>query len=67
MTFLESDATVLVTGGTGSFGDSVRLVEQAFTRALPGDVFIHKARSCRVGNLALAMCQLALREPGLVL
>ncbi|WBB46669.1 polysaccharide biosynthesis protein [Verrucosispora sp. WMMA2044] len=41
-----------------SLADSVRLVEHAFTHARPGDVFIHKASACRVGDLATALCQL---------
>ncbi|MBM0225053.1 MULTISPECIES: polysaccharide biosynthesis protein [Micromonospora] len=41
-----------------SLADSVRLVEHAFRHARAGDVFIHKASACTVGDLAMAVCQL---------
>jgi UDP-N-acetylglucosamine 4,6-dehydratase/5-epimerase len=41
-----------------SLADSVELVEHAFTRAGPGDVFIRKADACTIGDLATAVCTL---------
>lgn len=41
-----------------SLADSVRLVEHAFAHARPGDIFIHKAPACTIGDLAEAVCRL---------
>lgn len=41
-----------------SLAESVELVEHAFTRAQPGDVFVRKASACTVGDLAAALCNL---------
>jgi UDP-glucose 4-epimerase len=38
-----------------SLVESVELVEHAFTRAAPGDVFIRKAGACTIGDLAAAL------------
>jgi UDP-N-acetylglucosamine 4,6-dehydratase len=38
-----------------SLAESVELVEHAFTRAAPGDVFIRKASACTIGDLATAL------------
>ncbi|SCG60894.1 SDR family NAD(P)-dependent oxidoreductase [Micromonospora halophytica] len=41
-----------------SLDDSVELVEHAFERARPGDVFVRKAAACTIGDLAEAICRL---------
>ncbi|WFE61025.1 polysaccharide biosynthesis protein [Micromonospora sp. WMMD712] len=41
-----------------SLADSVELVEHAFARARPGDVFVRKAAACAIGDLVVALCQL---------
>jgi UDP-N-acetylglucosamine 4,6-dehydratase/5-epimerase len=41
-----------------SLDESVELVEQAFTGALPGDIFIRKASACTIGDLATALGRL---------
>ncbi|MDI6101291.1 polysaccharide biosynthesis protein [Actinoplanes sp. NEAU-A12] len=38
-----------------SLADSVDLVERAFTRATPGDIYIRKASACTIGDLANAI------------
>jgi UDP-glucose 4-epimerase len=38
-----------------SLAESVDLVEHAFTRAAPGDVFIRKASACTIADLATAL------------
>ena len=38
-----------------SLAESVQLVEHAFTNAQPGDLFIHKASACTIGDLAAAV------------
>ena len=38
-----------------SLPESVELVEQAFTGAAPGDIFIRKASACTIGDLAVAL------------
>lgn len=38
-----------------SLAESVDLVEQAFTGARPGDVYIRKASACTIGDLATAL------------
>jgi UDP-glucose 4-epimerase len=41
-----------------SLAESVDLVEHAFTRAQPGDVFVRKAVACTIGDLGTALCNL---------
>ncbi|GGL04428.1 polysaccharide biosynthesis protein [Mangrovihabitans endophyticus] len=41
-----------------SLADSVDLVEHAFTRAAPGDIFIRKAPASTVADLGTALCNL---------
>lgn len=41
-----------------SLGESVDLVEYAFTNASPGDLFVRKAPACRIGDLAVALGRL---------
>lgn len=41
-----------------SLADSVSLVEYAFNNAVQGDLFIRKAKSCTIGNLAQAVINL---------
>jgi UDP-N-acetylglucosamine 4,6-dehydratase len=48
-----------------SLADSVQLVEHAFIHARPGDVFVHKAAACTIGDLALAVATLFDVEPKL--
>jgi UDP-glucose 4-epimerase len=48
-----------------SLAESVKLVEHAFTRAEPGDVFVRKAPACTIGDLATALCELFGAEPKL--
>lgn len=46
-----------------SLADSVELVEHAFMHASQGDLFIHKAPSCTIGDLAVAVSNLFGVEP----
>lgn len=48
-----------------SLSEAVELVEHAFTRALPGDLFVRKAPACTVGDLATAVARL-FRSPASV-
>jgi UDP-glucose 4-epimerase len=48
-----------------SLAESVRLVEHAFTHARPGDIFVHKAPACTIGDLATAVAGLFDTEPKL--
>jgi UDP-glucose 4-epimerase len=48
-----------------SLAESVQLVEHAFTHAEAGDVFVHKAPACTIGDLATAVCELFEVEPKL--
>ncbi|BFU42434.1 polysaccharide biosynthesis protein [Krasilnikovia sp. MM14-A1004] len=41
-----------------SLAESVDLVEYAFTRAEPGDVFVRKAPACTIEDLGKALCSL---------
>ena len=41
-----------------SLADSVKLVQHALANARTGDVFIHKAHACTIGDLATAVCNL---------
>ena len=47
-----------------SLDESVGLVEHAFLRAVPGDLFVRKARACTIGDLATAVCRLFGRPEG---
>jgi len=42
-----------------SLDESVDLVLHTFEHAAPGDIFVHKAPSCTIGDLATALCELA--------
>src|SRR4051812_38255831 len=46
-----------------SLDDAVALVEHAFSKARPGDLFVRKAPASTVGDLALAVARAMGREP----
>lgn len=48
-----------------SLDDAVHLVEHAFTRARPGDLYVRKAPASTVGDLATAVATALGREPDL--
>jgi UDP-N-acetylglucosamine 4,6-dehydratase len=48
-----------------SLDDAVGLVDYAFTRARPGDLYVRKAPACTVGDLATAVATAMGREPDL--
>jgi UDP-N-acetylglucosamine 4,6-dehydratase/5-epimerase len=48
-----------------SLGESVQLVEHAFHHGRPGDIFVHKAAACTIGDLAVAVATLFDAEPKL--
>lgn len=45
-----------------SLDESVDLVLYAFAHAAPGDIFVQKAPSCTIGDLATALCELTGRN-----
>jgi UDP-N-acetylglucosamine 4,6-dehydratase len=60
---IKADRPLTVTDSTMtrfvmSLADSVDLVEHAFAKAQPGDIFIRKAQACTVLDLATAVCNL---------
>lgn len=50
-----------------SLQESVELVEYAFTKARPGDLFVRKAPACTVRDLALAVANILGAEPNIAI
>ena len=49
-----SGSTILITGGTGSFGN--RVAAHLLKHATGGEIFVRKAPACTIGKLAEAIC-----------